>query len=51
MDKNWSVNFEKVNLIFLSTESPTTLPGNNSEDVLNVTDWKKLLDTGIESGN
>lgn len=38
------------NLIFVSTESPTQHPGNNSRDVLNVTESKKLLDTSMESG-
>lgn len=40
----------KLILIFVSTESPTQHPGNNSRDVLNVTESKKLLGTSMESG-
>lgn len=38
------------NLIVLSAESPIKHPGNNGVAVLNVTDSKKLLDTGLETG-
>lgn len=49
MDKKTCVNFRKVNLFFLPAESSIQHPGKNGVAVLNVTDYKKLQDTGLET--
>lgn len=46
-----SVHLFKLNLIFISAESPTPHPPDNTRDVLDVSDSEKLLNMKKEPGN